>query len=404
MYLKLLLTTAAAATSLPAASAIYIEGAEPATGDGPMLMSITNTMKPDNGDETGGVSITTTNQPGPQLSQEPPVPQLSQEPPIPQLYQDPPDPVLIQEPPIPELYQEPIPELYQDSRVVGPTWVATKYYDAAMAKLVDVVEGSTITLEVEEGGRFDGHAGCNNYFGGFGPSSVTRSATNSEASVAVAGPVGSTMMMCEDALMVQETAYLANLDGTIPRTIDFSVSQDGKLLELKDAETEDVVAEYILFTPIILGQIWTATKYYSSEAGGLVDVTPGSLVTLSMEVNERLDGSAGCNTYIGGYDNLTSTSFDVAGPIGNTKMMCDEPDGVMKQEETYLLNFEDGSNMKWEILGDGSLELRNADSNAVIALYTAGLDVAADPLSTSGSMTIETAVAAFAIVTAMVFV
>ena len=76
----------------------------------------------------------------------------------------------------------------------------------------------------------------------------------------------------------------------------------------------------------------------------------------------------------------------------------------MEQELLYLENFEDGRTMEWNILDDGSLELRDSDSDAVIVLYTAGLDVAANPRSTSGGMAIGTAVAAFAMVTVLVFV
>ena len=100
---------------------------------------------------------------------------------------------------------------------------------------------------------------------------------------------------------------------------------------------------------------------------------------------------------------LTSTSFAIAGPVGSTKMMCDEPYNVMEQELLYLENFEDGRTIEWNILDDGPLELRDSDSDAVIALYTAGLEVATDPLSTSGGMAIGTAVAAFAMVTVLVY-
>lgn len=400
MHLKLLLIIAAVA-SPPPASAIFIPdadlgevGAGPEYGPALMMIhtdgqhvdeeeagsvpsdgdvSITNLMVPADGNEPpvdGEVSITTTT--GNLIDDEGAV--------------------------------QPIPELYQDSLLVGPTWTATKYYDANEVKLVDVAEGSTITIEFEDDGRLDGHAGCNDYFGSFGfvPSSITRSNTNSESSLTIAGPLGSTMMMCEETLMEQEAAYLSNLEGTIK----FSVSQDGSLLELTDAERDIVVAEYTLFTPLILDQTWTATKYYISKEDGLVDVIPGSIVTLTMEVDERFEGSAGCNTYIGTYDDLTSTSFAIAAPVGSTKMLCDKPENVMEQELLYLENFEDGRTMEWGILDDGSLELRDSDSDVVIALYTAGLDVAADPLSASGGMAIGTgtAVAAFAMVTVLVSV
>jgi heat shock protein HslJ len=153
-----------------------------------------------------------------------------------------------------------------------------------------------VVLQVENDGRFHGNAGCNNYFGSYGPSSEVRSSTNSETSFTIAGPLGSTMMMCDKSLMVQESACMENFKGTIK----FSVSQDKSLLDLKDAETDTVVAEYTLFAPLILDQTWTATKYYNSTEKGLVDVIPGSSITLKMEMDETsLGGTAGCNTYTG---------------------------------------------------------------------------------------------------------
>ena len=236
MHLKLLFAIPAVA-SPPPVSAIFIPdtdlakvGAGPEDGPALIMMpvdgeeagsvpsdgdvTIINLMVPADGDEPsvdGGVSITTTTE---------------------NLIDD---------------EGAPIPELYQDSLLVGPTWTATKYYDANEDELVDVAEGSTITIEFEDDGRFDGHAGCNNYFGSFGPSSITRSNINSESSLTISGPLGSTMMMCKKTLMEQEAAYLANLEGTIK----FSVSQDGSLLELTDAQTDIVVAEYTLFTPLL---------------------------------------------------------------------------------------------------------------------------------------------------------
>mmetsp|Transcript_12438 Transcript_12438/g.18761 ORF Transcript_12438/g.18761 Transcript_12438/m.18761 type:complete len:415 (-) Transcript_12438:169-1413(-) len=299
--------------------------------------------------------------------------------------------------------EETIPELYQDSRLVGPTWTATKYYDTTRGELVDVTEGSTITLEFENDGRFDGYSGCNHYFGRYVPTlvstvSVARSNTNSkrlaDSSFTIPGQLGSTMMMCENDLIEQERVYLENLNGTI----NYNLSQDGSALELKDAETDTIIAEYNYFAPLVLDQTWTATKYYNSEEDGLVDVIPGSTITLNMEINESLIGSGGCNRYFGSYDDLTSTSFAIVGDIGSTKMLCDEPDNVMEQEEMYLKNFADGREIMWAILDDGSLELRDSGADVVIALYNAEAEVvkSTNLLPTSGGMDIGTPITVFA--------
>lgn len=305
---------------------------------------------------------------------------------------------------------QPVPAFDEGVLFVGPTWSATKYYDANEGGLVDVAEGSVITLEVEGDGRFDGHAGCNSYFGRLELSSVPqiqqlRSAGTLESSLVIDGPVGSTMRMCiQEATMVQEAAYLANFEGTI----HFSVSQDSSLLRLK-GEEGNVVAEYTLFIPRILDHTWIATKYYSSQEDGLVDVIPGSVVSLKMEVDEKLSGSAGCNTYFGAYDDLNLASFAISGPIESTRMYCGQQDDLMDQERSYLKIFE-GGHMKWRTLDGGSLELRDSDSGAVVALYNTALEKAFDPLSASidplsgsGGMTLKATSAAVAMAAAMVF-
>jgi heat shock protein HslJ len=60
-----------------------------------------------------------------------------------------------------------------------------------------------------EDGRFSGSTGCNNYFGQFSPSSDGLAS----------GPIGSTMMMCPEPLMVQERRVLDALEAT--RRIEF---------------------------------------------------------------------------------------------------------------------------------------------------------------------------------------
>jgi heat shock protein HslJ len=79
-----------------------------------------------------------------------------------------------------------------------------------------------------EDGRFSGSTGCNNFFGQF---------AEVDAGV-VSGPIGSTMMMCPDALMVQERRLLAALEATraIEVTGDVLVLVDGDGATLVEAQ------------------------------------------------------------------------------------------------------------------------------------------------------------------------
>merc|ERR1719232_227674 len=106
------------------------------------------------------------------------------------------------------------------SDIIGPTWTVVEYYSAGHEEdgLVAPVEGPAITVEFESDGRFDGHGGCNSYGG---------SVEHGESSFDVAGPVGSTLVLCEeDAIGAQELDYLAIFEaGT---TIDWILSDDGR--------------------------------------------------------------------------------------------------------------------------------------------------------------------------------
>merc|ERR1711862_1071684 len=93
------------------------------------------------------------------------------------------------------------------------------------------------------------------------------------------------------------------------------------------------------------------------------------------EVNERFDGSAGCNNYIGQYDDLTATSFTVTSVVGATRMLCGEQArlntavSVMPQEESYLANFAKDRVIDWAILDNGTLELKDDGTGALLATY-----------------------------------
>ncbi|MAT41382.1 MAG: hypothetical protein CL609_03500 [Anaerolineaceae bacterium] len=56
-------------------------------------------------------------------------------------------------------------------------------------------------------------------------------------------------------------------------------------------------------------------------------------ITLSFEEEGQLGGSAGCNSYFGGYEH-NGFAFSISSPLGSTLMACEEP--IMNQETEYL--------------------------------------------------------------------
>lgn len=404
MYLKAILTAAAA---IPA-SAIYDPDAPKPTGDGPALMALMvdeEQPAPAPGDVAitalpaegaapppeGDVAITALPVDGANPLPSNDVAITSTENGSPILASDSQDEEVEEE--------EAEPVLYAASPLIGPTWSLVKYHNGGSGDLTELVDGSYITLEFEKDGRFDGHAGCNRYFGGY-----TDPADNS---FSIDGPLGSTLMFCDDEISNQEFAYLQNFAGDI----NWQVSDDGTSLELTDADDGKILAQYELYSPLIIDTTWQATEFYDATQSAIVSVAEGSSITFKMEVNEKFDGNAGCNNYVGSYDDLTATSFVIDGPVGSTKMLCD-PQNVNDQEYAYLLNFEDGRAVDWAVLDDGSLELKDADSGEVFAKYEAGLETQEAPLSDpeslseqeSGAMAFGTTFAALAMIATMVFV
>ena len=247
--------------------------------------------------------------------------------------------------------------------IIGPTWKALRYAPKAGEDLVDAVDGTTITLEFEQDGTFDGFGGCNSYRG--------TAEHDLDAPTFSIGPVLSTLKFCEGAVGEQESAYLSLFQ---PGTMSWTLSDDKNDLKLSDVEG-NVLAEYAPFEPTIVGETWTATSFLDEASGEELSVLGNSVITLRVETNERFDGSSGCNIYIGQYDDLTSTSFTVANVIGATRKMCGDQarlataTSIMDQEATYLGIFREGRVLDWAVSEDGVLELRDGEDGTRLATY-----------------------------------
>lgn len=172
------------------------------------------------------------------------------------------------------------PTLYS-SDIIGPTWECTEYYNADQDSLIDHFVKTTITIEFEADKQFDGHSDCNSY-GGI--------AEHGKSSFHVAGPIRSTLMMCEEDVCDQEFNYLAIFE---LGTINWIISKDGRSLELCSSE-DSVLAKYKIFDPLIVGTTWKTTSYYDSTQDAMMDLINSTEITLNVELNKRFDGTAGC--------------------------------------------------------------------------------------------------------------
>ena len=83
---------------------------------------------------------------------------------------------------------------------------------------------------------------------------------------------------------------------------------------------------------------WVLTSY--GEPKFERSVLPGTEITIEFVSSDRtVKGSAGCNSYFGSYE-LEDNQLSIPGPFAVTEMACMEPDGIMEQEQEYLVILE----------------------------------------------------------------
>jgi polar amino acid transport system substrate-binding protein len=104
---------------------------------------------------------------------------------------------------------------------------------------------------------------------------------------------------------------------------------------------------------------------YNNGTGGMQSVLAGSELTISFQADLIAKGSAGCNTYEGGYS--VSGSQLTIGELAVTKLACGDPPGIMEQESAYLQHLRsaytfqvDGKNLRiYDTQGQLLLEYEN---------------------------------------------
>jgi heat shock protein HslJ len=216
--------------------------------------------------------------------------------------------------------------------------------------MLSTLPGTQVVVRFD-GGELSGLAGCNSFTGSYEISGRT---------IAI-DPLATTMMACEQAIMDQETNFLANLQNTAT----YSVTIDRLLLV--DDQGRTLLNFHIGATESLQDQTWIA-GFIGDGEGGLTPVIPGSEITAVFASDGSLRGNAGCNQYNSSYE-ATAESIAIIEPIATTRMVCDDTEGVMEQESAYLLALE--SAVTWEIFKN-QFNLADAEGNIVVQ-YKPGL-------------------------------
>jgi heat shock protein HslJ len=202
-----------------------------------------------------------------------------------------------------------------------------------------LVPGTGISALFTSDGKISGSAGCNQYFGTY---------TVSGNSITFPSPMGSTMMMCAQTVMEQETAYL----NALSEAKTYSVKADQLTLFSADKTS---LAVFQAQSQDLAGTTWEAIGYNNGKQA-VTSVLIGTTLTADFGPDGTLSGKSGCNTYNGTYK-VNGNQITI-GPLASTRMACSDPEGVMDQEMQYLAALQNASTYKIE---GNALELRTSD-------------------------------------------
>jgi heat shock protein HslJ len=224
--------------------------------------------------------------------------------------------------------------------LTGKVWALTDLMGKPLAA------GVGISAQFSADGTVSGSAGCNSYSGTY---------TVSGNSITISSSMATTMMMCDEAVMEQESAYLKALAEA--KTYEVK----GDQLTLTGADKTSL-AIYKAQSQDLSGTSWEVTGYNNGKQA-VIGVLAGTTLTADFGKDGNLSGNAGCNTYSGAYkvngDQIT------IGPLASTMMACSEPAGVMEQEAQYLAALQSAAT--YQIEGN-VLQLRTKD-DALAAIF-----------------------------------
>lgn len=206
--------------------------------------------------------------------------------------------------------------------------------------------GTGISAQFTADGNVGGSAGCNRYSGTY---------TVSGNIITFSSPIASTMMMCEQPVMDQEAAYFKALG----EAQTFAVNGDQLTLTAGDGTK---LAVYKAQSQDLAGSSWEATAF-NNGSQAVIGVLEATTLTLDFDKDGNLSGNAGCNNFTGTYQ-LDGDQITI-GPLANTMMMCEDPQGVMDQEAQFLAALQSAGTYLIEV---NVLELRTRD-DALAGLF-----------------------------------
>jgi len=228
-------------------------------------------------------------------------------------------------------------------------WRLVEYLSES-GEMTPMLDQTTVGVKFS-GGKLGGTAGCNRYFGSYVLGGSNQLTPGSE--------MGSTQMACEPEVMDQEQRYLALL-GRVA-----TADREGDHLLLGDADSM-VLLKFVATEPATLEKTeWQATGINNGK-GGVVSTATTSLST-AVFAEGQLSGTGGCNQFTATYE-IDGDQITI-GPAAATRMFCNEPEGIMDQEQQY---FEALGRARTFSLTPEKLELRDEKGSLQIGFRVAG--------------------------------
>ena len=216
-----------------------------------------------------------------------------------------------------------------------------------------LIAGRAATLLFADG-RVHGNDGCNSF-------SSSYSVVGDQ--LRIDGRLLSTRMACPEPIMREADAFTRVLGRTSAFRSEAGrlvlLADDGEELAILDAQRRDLA-----------GTGWQVTGYNNGKRA-MVSVLADSVLTVVFAADGGLAGSAGCNHFTASYS--TSDRSIRIGQVVATRKWCDQPQGLMEQENRFLRALASADT--WRVSGD-RLELRTA--TGALALTSSATEGAAD--------------------------
>lgn len=223
-----------------------------------------------------------------------------------------------------------------DINLVGTDWDLVSFGPADAPQTP--IAGTRPTLTFTED-ALNGTTGCNSFFGDY----------TLEGTELTVGMLGSTQMFCE-GVMEQELAIMQMLQAAE------SVMLDEETLTIQTAQGD------MIFQPPTHQTLeeteWVLNGIADLENEAVVSTWVDREIT-AVFTDGQVGGSAGCNSYFASYE-VTNGQITV-GPIGSTKMLCD--DERNQRETEFLAALQ---NVAGYSISRNSLTLTDAAGNGLL--------------------------------------